>query len=116
MRLCVVLFRPLVVLWRMFRQHNLETRVNSMLDEVRNCREREDLERLLGRPLYAVSGEAAHVPNHPDLIECYETEGCCVDLWFKNDRLVDVSGFVKPSLWDVALTGCRRSDVKPPNT
>ena len=41
----------------------------------------------------------------PDLIECYESEGCCIDLWFKEDRLVNVSGFVKPTAWDYVLAG-----------
>ena len=103
-RLCVVLLRPIIMLWLMLRQRIMETRVNSKLDEVSNCREREQLQQLLGKPLYAVSGEACHAPNHPDLIECYESEGCCIDLWFKNDRLIDVSGFVKPTKWDIALT------------
>lgn len=111
MRLCVVLFRPLVVVWRVLRQRNKENRVNSILDRVRDCRQREELQRLLGRPLYGVTGEVSGAADPPDLIECYETEGCCVDLWFKNDRLVDVSGFVKPTVWDVALAGYRRRDV-----
>lgn len=102
-RLCVVLFRPIVVLWLMLRQRIMESRVNSKLDGIANCREREDLERLLGKPVYAVSGEACDPPNRPDLIECYESEGCCIDLWFTNDRLVDVSGFVKPTRWDIVL-------------
>ncbi len=103
-RLCVVLFRPIVILWIMLRQRTMESRVNAKLDKVGNCRQRGELEQLLGKPAYVVSGEAAGAANPPDLIECYESEGCCIDLWFKNDRLVDTSGFVKPTLWDMVLT------------
>ncbi len=84
----------------------MEARVNAILDEIAHCRNREELERLLGPPRYAVSGEACGPlrTDAADLIECYETGGCCIDLWFKNDRLVDVSGFVKPTVWDSVLT------------
>ena len=104
-RLCVLLFRPIIILWLIPRQRVLENRVNAKLDRIADCRRRAALEQVLGKPLYAVGGEACDGPNAPDLIECYESEGCCIDLWFKDDRLIDVSGFVKPSVWDVLLSG-----------
>lgn len=104
MKLCAALLRPIVILWLPLRQKSMDARVNSKLDEVANCRHRAELEELLGKPVYAVSGEVCDTPDRPDVIECYESEGCCIDLWFKNDRLQNTSGFVKPTLWDVALT------------
>lgn len=110
-RLCVLLFRPIVCLWLVYRQRKMVARVNAKLDLLESCRGREQLEELLGRPLYAVDGNrCGAVLRHgthqsPDLIECYESDGCCIDLWFKHDRLVDVSGFVKPTVWDAALAG-----------
>jgi hypothetical protein len=88
----------------------MSTRVNEKLAAVAECRRRDELEQILGPPLYAVNGENAGVvrpdgsQDSPDLIECYESEGCCIDLWFKDDRLIDMSGFVKPTVWDMALT------------
>ncbi len=84
----------------------MEARVNEIIDEISSCRSRGEVEQLLGAPLYAVGGEAcgSDSAETPDRIECYETGGCCCDLWFKDDRLIDVSGFVKPTVWDSALT------------
>ncbi len=101
------LFRPIVIIWRVFSQKTLESRVNEKLDELKTCRKREDLQRLLGEPRYVVDGAVCGTEDRPDLIECYESEGCCIDLWFKDNRLVNTSGFVKPTLWDVALAGRR---------
>ena len=65
---------------------------------------------MIGKPLYAVNPEACGKQSLADLIECYESNGCCIDLWFKNDRLQSTSGFVKPTLWDMVLTG-QRADL-----
>jgi len=92
-------------LWLIPRQRMLENRAIGKLDRIADCRRREALEQVLGKPLYAVDGAVCSGRNTPDLIECYESEGCCIDLWFKDDRLVDVSGFVKPSVWDMLLSG-----------
>ncbi len=110
-RLCVVVFRPMVCLWLAIRQRKKVALVNAKLDELARCRGREELEQLLGRPVYAVDGKSCGAlleggtQETPDLIECYESEGCCIDLWFKDDQLVDVSGFVKPTAWDFVLAG-----------
>ena len=110
-RLCVVVFRPIVCLWVVIRQRRKAALVNAKLDQLARCRGREELEQLLGRPVYAVDGESCGAvlgdgtEEIPDLIECYESDGCCIDLWFKDDRLVDVSGFVKPTVWDFVLAG-----------
>jgi len=106
-RLCVLLLRPLVVLWLIPRQRVLENRVNAKLDQIGDRPSRETVEQILGKPCYAVSGESCDIADPPDLIECYESEGCCVDLWFQNDRLVDITGFVKPSDWDLVLSGMK---------
>ena len=108
-RFCVVIFWPILYLWLVPRQHAAETRVNEKLDQIADCHDRDQLEALLGSPLYAVAGEAAGAQGLPDVIECYESEGCCIDLWFKGDRLVDVSGFVKPTIWDLALNKSRQT-------
>jgi len=106
-RLCVLLLRPLVILWMIPRQRVLENRVNDKLNQIGDHPNRVVLDRVLGEPCYAVSGEVCDVPDRPDLIECYESEGCCIDLWFKNDRLIDITGFVKPSDWDLVLSGVK---------
>jgi hypothetical protein len=110
-RFCVLLFRPIVCLWLWLRQRRKEALVNAMLDQIAQCRDREEYRQYLGDPLYAVSGPSCGAvlgdgsQEAPDLIECYEWAGCCIDLWFKGDRLVSTSGFVKPTVWDVALVG-----------
>ena len=112
-RLCVLVFRPIVCLWIYLRQRKMEALVNAKLEQMERCRGRGELEQVLGEPVYAVSGESCGAvlgdgtERSPDLIECYESDGCCIDLWFKDDRLVDVSGFVKPTVWDYVLAGNR---------
>ncbi|OHB72393.1 MAG: hypothetical protein A2V70_17820 [Planctomycetes bacterium RBG_13_63_9] len=103
-RLGVVVFRPIVVLWIILRQRIMVSRVHRKLQQLRQCRDRAELEQLLGAPLYAVDAEAVGKRGVADRIECYESDGCCIDVWFKDGRLVEVSGFVKPTLWDMALT------------
>jgi len=109
-RLCVLVFRPIVCLWLFFRQRKMEALVNAKLDEMARCRGRDELQQVIGEPVYAVDGESCgallgdDTEESPDRIECYESDGCCIDLWFKDDWLVDVSGFVKPTVWDSALT------------
>ncbi len=102
-RLCVLVFRPIVLFWAMWRQRIMERRVLAKLDAVDACRTREELERVLGRPVYAVDAAKCGTPHVADRIECYESEGCSIDLWFQAGRLVDTSGFVKPTRWDIAL-------------
>jgi hypothetical protein len=110
-RFCAVVFRPIVCLCLSYRQLKKEALVNLKLDAIPRCRNRDELTRLIGEPLYAVRGEcvdAASTGNgaeRPDVIECYESDGCCIDLWFRDDRLVSLSGFVKPTIWDAALAG-----------
>ncbi len=108
MRFWVFVLRPFVYLGALFRQRRMILRVNAMLEEVSKCDRRDALEGLLGSPLYAVDGESAGARlkkggGFPERIECYEADGCCIDLWFKNGRRVDLSGFIKPTLWDMAL-------------
>jgi len=106
-RFCVLLLRPFVIVWMIFRQRMLENRVNDKLNELGDYPSRETVQSVLGGPCYAVDGKASELPDPPDLIECYESDGCCVDLWFKDDRLIDITGFVKPSDWDLLLSGMR---------
>jgi uncharacterized Zn finger protein (UPF0148 family) len=104
-RFRVVLFRPIVILWIILRQRIMVSRVDAKLEQVTRCESRAELEQLLGEPLYAVDAKAVGREGFADVIECYESEGCCIDLWFKDDRLANVSGFVKPTLWDMVLAG-----------
>ena len=110
-RFCAVVFRPIVCLCLSYRQLKKEALVQLKLDAIPDCRNREELTRLIGQPLYAVRGECVDVGSTdsdkepPDVVECYESEGCCIDLWFRDDRLIDLSGFVKPTIWDAALAG-----------
>jgi hypothetical protein len=110
-RFCVLLLHPIVCLWLSLRQRRLESLVNRKLDEVTRCHSRQQLRQVIGEPLYAVSGQVARgapegVPRPlADVIECYESDGCCIDLWFRHQRLVSLSGFVKPTVWDIALAG-----------
>jgi hypothetical protein len=61
----------------------------------------------LGAPRYGLSGKhfGSRSPGceivRPDRVECYEKDGCQIEIWFRADRVMQMVGNVRPSVWDV---------------
>jgi hypothetical protein len=49
---------------------------------------------------------------HPDRVECYEKGGLRIEICFRNDKVMQRSGSLKPSAWDIAAC-FRARDGRP---
>ena len=99
--LCIF-FRPVVVRWRRFQREAAEHRLSQLIVEAGRCKNRNELEHLLGQPRYAMAGELFAVDQEsPDVVECYVTQGCLIELWFTDGRVSITTGSVNVSLLDV---------------
>jgi hypothetical protein len=98
--------RPLIRWSLRIREARLEGKVRALLDEVRRCQTRVDLERLLGPPQYALAGcgfRAGAVS--PDSVESYAKNGCRIEVLFREGRLWAVTGSADYSAWMIAEVG-----------
>jgi hypothetical protein len=113
-------FAPLIRCWRAA----VMARVNkwvlpNLMEQGHNCCNREELEQLLGKPRYVLSGDGHSVrsrtaePVKPDLIEVYQTKGCIMEVVFKDDRPITLLGWAAMTPWDaVVSTPFHIRDVK----
>jgi hypothetical protein len=111
---------PLAVVRRLQarEQARAVARLEALLPQVQRCRDRRELEALLGPPRYALEGGPMDQvtdfygrPMSPDRIEAYYQAGCVIDLWFATARLGSITGFVMPTVWDVILARRLPPDV-----
>jgi hypothetical protein len=110
---------PLVRVWRRRARSRAERELSRLVQVAGTCQTRADLERALGAPQYAFLGNlfrraALHFPGDPsqgspseeffipDLVESYAKGNCVVELWFREQRVAAVTGFVQWSVWDLA--------------
>jgi hypothetical protein len=88
------------------------------MEHVSRCATRDELERVLGRPVYALPGEGnSRTVNPdgsievPDVIECYELCGCCIDIQFTGGKKSGVIGVPKLTAWRLALESAEKKAV-----
>ena len=117
-RLVSRLLFPVVRYCRGRRRDQIQPLLAPLMKGACSCNTRSDLKKLLGRPQYVLAGQTCHVREHdgsewrPERIESYATRGCRVDVWFQNDRIRQVTGFIDLSPWDVEIlvrNGCAES-------
>ncbi|MGO8753489.1 MAG: hypothetical protein ACLQNE_46735 [Thermoguttaceae bacterium] len=95
-----------------------DRRLSVLLDGAGKCQDRGELVRLLGTPQYAISGKhfGCQFPGrdmvHPDRVECYKKDGSWIEISFRNAKVMQISGSLKPSAWDIAAW-CRARDGRP---
>jgi hypothetical protein len=81
--------------------------LQQIIVDVGRATTREDLERILGMPKYALSGAGFEATAHndemiiPDRVEVYYRHGCVVDMWFCKGNVCSIVGFVPFTYWDV---------------
>jgi hypothetical protein len=84
---CGWLLRPLVRRWSKGRRERALSELQLLMRTASGCPNREALERIVGKPLYAIeAGE------HRD--EYFAVAGCDVVLRFSSDRLMSILGVV----------------------
>lgn len=99
---------PFVALFRSKSRDdsNLDAELRALLSTVNDCGDRDALERLLGPPSYAMTGElygqtdADGTELHPDFVECYARGRINIELWFRNNTVWQTIGYVMPTPWD----------------
>lgn len=80
----------------------LEADLQTLLELVKKCRDRTELSCLLGQPDYAISGKrfgwesGAEKMLRPDVVECYSKSRLAVELWYRDEELCQVIGYVLP--------------------
>ncbi len=107
-RLCLLVGGRLARSWIHRREAVLWTRVKAIMEQVSRCADRDELERALGKPKYAIRGKNYGRAVNPDgsttvcdVVECYETRGCWIDVEFTNGRVSSVIGVPKPTAWQL---------------
>lgn len=110
---------PLIRWWRAAAMARIDKRIAPGLVRLAwNCTNREELEQLLGKPTYVVrahdsGSENNRKPTDPAIFEIYETTGCRIDLGFKDDKLISISGCARVTAWEaVVSTPSHIRDVK----
>ena len=105
------MFAPLIRCWRAAVMVRINKRiVPNLIQRAWNCKNREELESLLGKPTYVVRGvdcngpERNRMPADPDVFELYETRGCTIHLGFKDDKLISISGSAQMTDWETVVS------------
>ncbi len=114
-RLCVLLFPSLVRRWLNRFDKRANGEINRVFAQLGTCQRREDYQRLLGSPKYALSGKGVGrlchgmIVDSPDVIECYRVGCCCVELYFRDNRLQKVSAFERLTALRFEMSRAERS-------
>ena len=79
---------------------DLDLTLQTLLDEVARCEHREELRAILGKPDYAIIGEAFAGTHgrQPDVVECYSASRFVVEIWFAGRRVLQILGYVYPAI------------------
>ncbi len=85
------------------------------MEQVSGCASREELRRVLGKPIYALPGEGNYRTLNPDgcievpdVVECYESRGCSIEIQFTGGKRSGVSGVPKPTALRLALESAKK--------
>ena len=111
---CARLFAPIVRAWQERRTSKCESRVHKLVTNAARCRNRTQLESLLGKPRYSLKGDRfksiakSGKVTTPDRVECYYVKRCRIEIWFRDGRAVRVTGSVAPNVWTAALAYLRQ--------
>ena len=100
--------------WAQRRDAVLSTRLKAIMEQVSECANRDELQRVLGKPIYALPGDGnSRTVNPdgsievPDVIECYESHGCRIEIQFTGGKVSCVAGVPRLTAWRTVLAGDR---------
>ena len=103
-RLCVRHFPGHVGRWLARREERANAHISDLFSRLKTCQSRKEYEAVLGTPVHTISGKGCgtlgaggSVLAEPDLIEHYECGDCSMDLSFKDDRIHERIGYVRPT-------------------
>ncbi|MCS7468217.1 hypothetical protein NZK35_16315 [Stieleria sp. ICT_E10.1] len=93
---------------RLRRQYDGRVKTSGLLlQSALECANRQQLEELIGQPRYAMLGDHYGTSDsmdgpitRPDVVEVYERDGCMVEVWFKDGKLMTMNGMAFPTDWE----------------
>lgn len=100
--------RPLMRWYRQRARARQHARLDALIKLAKIATSRSDLERSVGKPIYALDGDgylqalSDGVAFVPDRVEVYKRHGCVLELWFEGTLLRSVTGYVEVTALDVA--------------
>lgn len=90
--------------------------MREVLELANECKSRDQLENLLGRPRYALDGTLySRIPTdsgnleQPEIVEVYELDNCGIELMFRNDRMIGMFGIPMPTSWEIVCNALPES-------
>ena len=93
-RIACKLAPALVQRWLNRRDERLQARLGELINLAMRCESRAELERILGTPVYALAGHLFSSNGEgPDSVECYAKDGCELEVWFRNGKRWQATGW-----------------------
>ena len=106
-RLIFLIFGPVIRWWRGKIRLKINERIlPRLISDIGKCQNRLELEKLLGKPKYVLTGKGfeSYPPAGgimvPDIVEIYLKKRCRIDVHFKDNRLESICGMGQMSPWD----------------
>ncbi len=95
-----------VVDWATGRRFRTEMELGAELDSlfrrVCSCQDRRHLQKLLGRPDFAVAGMSYQIEEKdgqtiaPDIVECYSVSRMQIEIWYYQGHVMSMTAFLVP--------------------
>ena len=109
---CLTRLFPAIVRKRSEARHlRLEREAIRLVRQVRACRDRVELERLVGKPAYFMLGTnygwkspGSAEWNRPTQVEVYRSRGLIVELLFPRGHDFDTCAYPEPTPWSLAAS------------
>jgi hypothetical protein len=102
-RLTALLFKGIIRWWFIRRHTRLESQMITLLGTIKNCRDRQELETLIGKPLYALSGCLYRLGDTiPDRVEIYNHSEFQIEVFFEEENHTSSSIYLFPGAWSIA--------------
>jgi hypothetical protein len=102
------------------RRETKFAKVNEILAKTVGCCSRDELERVIGRPVYSLNGRnfsgtySGGKVQHADHVEVYLVSGCTIEaLFFLQEGKVELCGYPSPTAMDVVLAF---ESTRPPHS
>jgi hypothetical protein len=106
-RVLSVVLCPVIRTWRYRARARQENMVVELTKWVQCVKSRDELESVLGRPVYGLPGAQYELVRNdgqtvcPEIVEVYRTKGCIFEIWFSNKQMCAVDGWIELSSWDI---------------
>ncbi len=93
-------FSPYVNRWLDKKRHHIHANIiPDMFLKIGNCKDRAELEKIIGEPIFALEGGEGFnetLPDGeviiPDVVEIYIQNGYRIDVWFLNEKIHAMTG------------------------